>query len=106
MSVVRGSIASRDVVRDAIRDVTHVVHLATCKATPDDVMDVTVKGLFWLLEEARQSPSARRFILIGGDATVGHFHVDHNVPITEAMPHHAYPGCYALSVVLEEAVLG
>jgi UDP-glucose 4-epimerase len=105
VSVVRGSIASRDVVREAVRDVTHVVHLATCKETPDNVMDVTVKGLFWLLEQARQSPSARRFILIGGDAAVGHFHVDHNVPITEAMPHHAYPGCYALSKVLEEAML-
>ena len=53
MSVMRGSIADREVCRAAIRDVTHVVHLATCKETPDDVMDVTVKGPFWLLEEFR-----------------------------------------------------
>ena len=105
LSTVRGSIASRDVVREAMDGVTHVVHLATCKETPDDVMDVTVKGLFWLLEEMRLSPTARRFILIGGDAAVGHFHVDHGVPVTEATPHHAYPGCYALSKVLEEAML-
>jgi UDP-glucose 4-epimerase len=105
VSTVRGSIASRDVVREAMRDVTHVVHLATCKETPEDVMDVAVKGLFWLLEEMRESPTARQFILIGGDAAVGHFHVPHAIPLTEAAPHHAYPGCYALSKVLEEAML-
>ncbi len=105
LSTVRGSIASRDVVREAMQGVTHVVHLATCKETPENVMDVTVKGLFWLLEEMRQSPTARQFILIGGDAAVGHFHVPHGVPLTEAAPHHAYPGCYALSKALEEAML-
>jgi nucleoside-diphosphate-sugar epimerase len=105
VSTLRGSIASRDVVREAMQGVTHVVHLATCKETPDDVMDVAVKGLFWLLEEMRQSPTARQFILIGGDAAVGHFHVGHGIPLTEQMPHHAYPGCYALSKVLEEAML-
>lgn len=36
---------------------THVVHLATVKETPDLVMDVTVKGLFQLLEVARESPT-------------------------------------------------
>jgi UDP-glucose 4-epimerase len=105
VSVARGSIASREVVRQAMQGVTHVVHLATCKETPDEVMDVAVKGLFWLLEEMRESPTARQFILIGGDAAVGHFHVAHNGPVTEATPHHAYPGCYALSKVLEEAML-
>jgi nucleoside-diphosphate-sugar epimerase len=105
LSTLRGSIASPDVVREAMRDVTHVVHLATCKETPEDVMDVTVKGLFWLLEEMRQSPTARQFILVGGDAAVGHFHVPHGIPLTETAPHHAYPGCYALSKVLEEAML-
>ena len=85
--------------------VTHVLHLATCKETPDDVMDVTVKGLFWLLEAFRESPTARQFILIGGDAAVGHFFYDHGGPVTEATPHRAYPGCYALSKVLEEVML-
>jgi nucleoside-diphosphate-sugar epimerase len=36
---------------------------------------------------------------------VGHFHYPHPVPVTEAQPHSAYPGCYALSKVLEEAML-
>jgi len=105
MEIVRGTIADREVVRAAIAGVTHVVHMATCKETPDDVMDVTVKGLFWLLEEFRQSHTAQQFILIGGDAAVGHFFYDHGTPVTEATPHMAYPGCYALSKVLEEVML-
>lgn len=105
MEVVRGTIADREVAKAAMKDVTHVVHMATCKETPDDVMDVTVKGLFWLLEEFRQSPAARQFILIGGDAAVGHFFYEHGAPVTEKTPHRAYPGCYALSKVLEEIML-
>ncbi len=105
MEIVRGTIADREVARAAIAGVTHVVHMATCKETPDDVMDVTVKGLFWLLEEFRQSKTAQQFILIGGDAAVGHFFYEHGTPVTEATPHMAYPGCYALSKVLEEVML-
>jgi nucleoside-diphosphate-sugar epimerase len=105
VEVALGSIAERQDCVRAISGVTHVVHLATCKETPDDVIDVTVKGLFWLLEEFRQSPTARQFVLIGGDASVGHFFSRHDEPITESTPHRAYPGCYALSKVLEEVVL-
>jgi nucleoside-diphosphate-sugar epimerase len=102
---VQGDITERRDIEAAMRHVTHVVHLATCKETPDDVMDVTVKGLFWLLEAFRASPTAEQFILIGGDAAVGHFFYDHGAPITEETPHRAYPGCYALSKVLEEVML-
>ena len=105
VEVCRGSIADRPTVAAAVDRVSHVVHLATCKETPDDVMDVTVKGLFWLLEEFRDSATARQFILVGGDAAVGHFHHRHAAPITEAAPHMAYPGAYALSKVLEEVML-
>lgn len=105
VEVVRGSISDRDVVERALAGVTHVVHLATCKETPEDVMDVTVRGLFWMLEGFRSSPTARQFIVIGGDAAVGHFHYRHPAPITEATPHRAYPGCYALSKVLEEVMV-
>lgn len=105
LGVVRGSVADRQVARAAVDGVTHVVHLATCKDTPDDVMDVTVKGLFWLLEEFRASPTARQFILIGGDAGIGHFFYPQETPLTETTPHRAYPGCYALSKVLEEVML-
>ncbi|NRP74422.1 hypothetical protein ILFOPFJJ_05344 [Ensifer psoraleae] len=105
VEVLRGSIADRHVVAKALADVTHVVHLATCKETPEDIIDVTVKGLFWLLEEFRTSAAARQFILIGGDAGIGHFYYRHDGPITEKAPHQAYPGCYALSKVLEEVML-
>ena len=67
--------------------------------------DVAVKGLFWLLEGCRASTTFRQFILIGADAAVGHFHYPHAVPVVETQPHSAYPGCYALSKVLEETML-
>lgn len=105
LTTVKGSIENRETCRKALSGVTHVVHLATCKETPEQVMDVTVKGLFWLLEEFRQSPTAERFLLVGGDAAVGHYFVRHDRPITEDTPHTAYPGCYALSKVLEEVML-
>jgi len=106
VEVVRGNIADRDTVDAAMAGVTHVVHLATCKETPKIVMDVTVKGMFWLLEAFRTSPISRQFLLVGGDAGVGHFYYRHPGPVTERTPHMAYPGCYALSKVLEEVLLG
>lgn len=105
VEIVQGSIARREVVRDAVEGTTHVLHLATSKETPGDVMDVAVKGMFWLLEACRESRSLRQFLLVGGDAAVGHFHYPHPVPVVETQPHSAYPGCYALSKVLEEVML-
>jgi nucleoside-diphosphate-sugar epimerase len=105
LEVVSGTISDRNFVESAIAGVTHVLHLATCKEMPEIVMDVTVKGMFWLLESFRKSPAAQQFILIGGDAAVGHFFYEHDGPVTERTPHMAYPGCYALSKVLEEVML-
>ena len=105
MEVVKGSIADPVTVEEAMAGVTHVVHLATCKEIPETVMDVTVKGMFWLLEAFRKNPAARQFLLVGGDAAVGHFFYRHPGPVTEHTPHMAYPGCYALSKVLEEVML-
>ncbi len=105
LEVVQGDISDRGAVRAAVDRVTHVVHCATCKETPESIMDVAVKGLFWLLEECRQSNSFQQFILIGGDAALGHFFYPHPLPITEQQKHSAYPGCYALSKVLEEVML-
>ena len=105
LEVVRGSIEQLETVEQALDGVTHVLHLATCKETPSQVMDVTVKGLFWLLETCRLSPTFRQFILIGGDAGMGHFVYPHPLPVTEQQKHSAYPGCYALSKVLEEVML-
>lgn len=105
MDVVKGSLADRETAQTAIKGVTHVLHLATCKETPDDIMDVAIKGMFWLLEECRLSETFEQFILIGGDAGMGHFFYPHPIPVTEQQKHSAYPGCYALSKVLEEVML-
>ena len=102
LEVMTGSIDQRAAVDRAVDGVTHVLHLATSKETPETIIDVAVKGLFWLLEACRASPAFRQFILIGGDAGMGHFFYPHPVPVTETQPHSAYPGCYALSKVLEE----
>src|SRR6185369_8639904 len=74
---VFGAIQDRAAVQSALAGTTHVLHLATSKETPDDVMDVSVKGLFWLLEGCRTSPAFEQFVLIGGDASVGHFFYPH-----------------------------
>ena len=105
VEVVQGSIADRAVVAKAMQGATHVLHCATCKETPDEVIDVTVKGLFWLLEECRNSSTFQQILLIGGDAAMGHFFYPHSIPVTEEQKHSAYPGCYALSKVLEEVML-
>ena len=105
IEIVRGSIADLATVQQAMQGVTHVLHLATCKETPQEIMDVAIKGLFWLLETCRQSPDFQQFILIGGDAGMGHFVYPHPIPVTETQKWSAYPGCYALSKVMEEAML-
>ncbi len=105
LEIARGNIAERSDVEAAMRDVTHVLHLATCKETPEAIMDVAVKGLFWILEECRTNKDFQQFILIGGDAGMGHFYYPHPIPVTEMQKHSAYPGCYALSKVLEEVMM-
>ena len=105
INVVNGSIVDHDTVKNAMEGVTHVVHLATCKENQADIMDISVKGLFWLLEESRISSTFRQFILVGGDASMGHFFHQHPIPIVENQKYHPYSGCYALSKVLEEVML-
>src|SRR5690349_8745526 len=68
LQAIQGSIEHRDVVGKASEGVTHVLHLATVKETPELIMDVAVKGLFWLLEACRTSPTFKQFIMVGGDA--------------------------------------
>jgi UDP-glucose 4-epimerase len=105
LEVVRGNLADPETARMVLRGVTHVVHMAHVKETPEQVMDVAVKGLFWLLEESRVSETFRQFILIGGDNAVGHFVYPQPIPVTETQKHTPYVGCYALAKVLEEVML-
>lgn len=105
VETIHGSIEHREVAEKAMEGVTHVLHLATVKETPEQIMDVAVKGLFWLLEACRTSRTFKQFLMVGGDAGMGHFVHPHPIPVTETQKHSAYPGCYALSKVLEEVML-
>jgi UDP-glucose 4-epimerase len=105
LETLHGTISDRATVEQAMEGVTHVLHLATCKETPEAIMDIAVKGMFWLLESARTNPTFKQFMLIGGDAAMGHFVYPHPIPVTEMQKHSAYKGCYALSKVLEEVLL-
>ena len=105
LDTVHGSLSDRATVERAMDGVSHVLHLATVKEMPDQIMDVAIKGLFWLLEACRTSPTLRQFVLISGDASVGHFFYPFPAPVTETHKLSAYPGCYALSKVLEEVML-
>ena len=86
LEIVRGSIEHRQIVENALDGISHVVHLATCKEDPDQIMDVAVKGLFWLLETCRSSPTFQQFILIGGDAGMGHFVYPYPSPRPKSIP--------------------
>lgn len=105
VKVVAGSLADAEAMARAMDGVTHVLHMAAVKESPDLAIDVSVKGMFLLLEAARRSPTLDQFILIGGDCSVGHIFHDYPAPITEASPRMAYPGCYAMTKVLEEVML-
>jgi nucleoside-diphosphate-sugar epimerase len=105
LEILRGSIADRNVVEAAMDGITHIFHMATVKEDPVLAMDVSVKGMFHLLEAFRQSSTAEQFVLIGGDCVVGHILVPYDTPITETSPRRPYPGVYALSKVLEEVML-
>lgn len=103
--VIQGSLSDPETIAKAMDGVTHVIHMAAVKESPNQVIDVAIKGLFLLLEQARQSPSFEQVILIGGDCSVGHIFHSYDAPITEASPRRAYQGCYALTKVLEEVML-
>ena len=105
VEVVKGSLSDADLVRSAMDGVTHVLHMAAVKESPALAMDVGVKGMFNLLEAFRSAPDAQQFILIGGDCSVGHMFHAYDAPITETAPRRAYPGCYALTKVIEEVML-
>jgi UDP-glucose 4-epimerase len=105
VSVIKGTLSDADTVSRAMEGVTHVLHLAAVKESPDLAFDVALKGMFLLLEEFRRSEAAEQFVLLSGDCVVGHIFQPFDGPVTEATPHKAYPGCYALTKVLEETML-
>lgn len=105
VEVVRASLSDAAAMRAAMEGVTHVLHMAAVKECPDLAMDVGVKGMFNLLEAFRSTSGTQQFLLLSGDCTVGHVFQNYEVPITETAPRRAYPGCYALTKILEEVML-
>lgn len=105
VEVVRASLSDAAAMQRAMEGVTHVLHMAAVKESPDLAIDVGVKGMFNLLEAFRVSRTAKQFVLIGGDCSVGHIFHRYDAPVTEASPRRAYPGCYALTKVIEEVML-
>ncbi|GGL67467.1 NAD-dependent epimerase/dehydratase family protein [Wenxinia marina] len=105
IETVTGSLSDAAGVARAMEGVTHVLHMAAVKESPDLAMEVGVKGMFHLLEAFRHEGAPGRFLLLGGDCSVGHMFHAYPGPITEDSPRRAYPGCYALTKVLEEVML-
>ncbi|EHS53171.1 NAD-dependent epimerase/dehydratase [Rhizobium sp. PDO1-076] len=105
VSVMKGSVADPKAVASALEGVTHVLHLAAVKETPDQAIDVALKGLYLLLDGFSRSPVRRQFMLLSGDCVVGHIFHGYSEPITEQSPRRAYRGVYALTKVLEETML-
>jgi len=66
-------------------------------------MDCCRQGAFWLLEACRES-APLHLILLGGDPAWPLLY-RFPAPVSLASSTPAYPGCYALSNVLEEVML-
>lgn len=103
---VTGSVADPGFVRRALDGVDAVCHLATCKEDPRHFFDVSVRGTFTLLDEARKRGGLKQLILASGDAALGIFFYPQPKPLDEGAPLAAYPGYYAFSKVMEEVMAG
>lgn len=104
LSTVHADVSDRKAVGKAIAGADAVLSLATTKEDPETFFDVSIKGTFHILDECRFSKSVRQVILAGGDAAVGIWFYPHPKPIDESHPLMAYPGYYAFSKAIEEAM--
>ena len=104
VKTTKGSMSDPAFIRRALRGVDAVCHLATCKEDANNFMDVSVKGTFTLLDEARRHKRIKQLILASGDAALGIFFHSQPQPLDENAPLAAYPGYYAFSKVMEETM--
>lgn len=100
---VNGSIADADAVQKVVEGADVVVHLATTKEDKDQFFDVTLRGMINVLEACRDRP-VKQLIVLGGDAAFGIWFYPQPIPIDEYHPYQAYPGYYAFTKVMEEAM--
>lgn len=79
LTLIKGDVRDLDVVKSAVSNVTHVVHLAsiagvdTVMNNPLLTMDVTLKGTFNLLEAAAEETSIERFVDFSTSEVFGSF---------------------------------
>ncbi len=106
VETVVGSVSDEMFVHRALEGVDAVCHLASSKEDREGFLDVSVRGTFHLLDQARQRGILKQFLLASGDATMGIFFYPHDRPLDENAPLAAYPGYYPFSKVLEETMVG
>jgi UDP-glucose 4-epimerase len=100
---IPGDITDAEAVREVVRGADAVVQLATMKEDADVFFDVSLKGTFNVLEACRFE-RVEQFILLGGDAAQGIWFYPQPIPIDENHALTAYPGYYAFSKAMEEAM--
>ncbi len=101
---VPGDVADARLLEELIAASDAVIHLATCKEDREALINVSIQGTFHLLDAAMRTKTPQRVILASGDAVNGIYFNPQPIPIHENLPVAAYPGYYALSKVLEEAM--
>lgn len=100
---ISGDIVDAKAVEEVVRGSEIVLQLATTKEDAATFFDVSVRGTFNILEACRRQ-NVKQFILLGGDAALGIWFYPQPIPIDENHPRTAYPGYYAFSKVIEEAM--
>ena len=101
---IRADVGDAGAMEQLVGQSDAVIHLATCKEDRDAFIPVAVGGTFNVLDAAMRTRRPQRVVLASGDAVNGIYFNDQPVPIHEAMPMAAYPGYYALSLVVEETL--
>ena len=101
---IRADVGDGDAMEQLVGQSDAVIHLATCKEDRDAFIPVAVGGTFNVLDAAMRTKRPRRVVLASGDAVNGIYFNRQSVPIHEAIPMAAYPGYYALSLVVEETL--
>ncbi len=104
VTCIQGSVADAAACAEVVRGADVVIQMATTKEDSQTFFDVSLRGTFNILEACRFSKDALQFILLSGDAAQGIWFYPHPRPIDEDTPLAAYPGYYAFSKVMEEAM--
>jgi nucleoside-diphosphate-sugar epimerase len=100
---VSGGITDPAAVYETVAGAQAVLQLATTKEDPATFFDVSVRGTLNILEACR-AEGIEQLVLLGGDAAFGIWFYPQPIPIDENHPPMAYPGYYAFTKVMEEAM--